>query len=129
MKRFSVVFAALAVAAPGALAAKKPSMKVSPKTVRKGKKVTISGSVPGCPGPATIYSTAFKKATKQNFAGIPSVTAKLNKHHNFSIKVKISKKVKKGRYTVTGRCGGGPFASVVLSVKKANGGGGNFGFY
>ncbi|MBV9310461.1 MAG: hypothetical protein JOZ73_06505 [Solirubrobacterales bacterium] len=130
MKKFSAAFVALAVAAPGALAANQNSLKVSPKSVKRGKKVTVSGTVTGCSGAATIYSSAFKGATKKKFGGIPAVSAKI-KHGKYSVKVKISKKVKKGRYNVSGRCGGGNIGTVVLTVKKAHGGGGGggFGFY
>ena len=130
MKKLTAAFAVLALAAPGALAANQSSLKVSPKTVKRGKTVTVSGTVTGCSGPATIYSRAFKGATKQNFAGIPSVSAKV-KNGKFSVKVKLSKKLKPKKYKVSGRCGGGNFGSATLTVKKkgAGGGGGGLGFY
>jgi hypothetical protein len=134
MKKFSAAFAVLALAAPGAMAAN-ASLKVSPSKIKRGKKVTVSGSVgSGCSGSATIYSRAFKGSTNQNFAGVPSVSATIT-NGKFSIKVKISKKVKPKKYKVSGRCGGGNFGSATLRVKKGGsggsggGGGGGGGFY
>jgi hypothetical protein len=138
MKKFSAAFAALAVAAPGAMAAGNSSthfVKVQPSAVKKGKKVRVYGSVAGggCAkgSQATLYSRAFK-GSKHNFAGIPAVFATVDNNFNFSVKVKISKKVKKGKYKVSGRCGGGNFGRATLTVKKAGSGGsggGGGGFY
>ena len=72
----------LAAFAPAALASSH-FLKVSPGKVAQGNVVTVSGSVDhGCEighksDAATIYSKAFKGATKHNFAGIPSVSASL----------------------------------------------------
>ncbi|MGO9908015.1 MAG: hypothetical protein ACLP4R_10095 [Solirubrobacteraceae bacterium] len=126
MKKLIAAFVALAVFAPAALAATQ-SLKVTPGKVAPGKTVTVSGSVgTGCQigqkGDAvTIISTAFKGATKTNFAGVPSVSASLasNTTGSFSIKVKLAKKVKTGKYSVTGRCGGGNFGPATLKVAKA----------
>jgi len=119
MKRFLLAaLLVLAVAAPAAFAAT-ASLKLSPKAVSAGTKVTVSGSVAkGCqvgkPGDvATIYSKAF--ATSHNYAGIPSVNAPLNSKGAFSIKV-ATKHSASGYYTVSGRCGGGKFASATLTV-------------
>ena len=115
----------VAAFAPGALAASH-FLKVSPSQTHPGKTVTVSGSVGnGCQtghkgDAATIYSNAFKGATKQNFAGVPSVSASLSKSKNgsFSIKITLSKKLKPGTYSVGGRCGGGNFGSAKLKVTK-----------
>lgn len=126
MKKLIVALVGLAVFAPEALAASH-FLKVSPSKVSAGKTVTVSGSVGnGCQtghtgDVATIFSKAFKGATKQNFGGVPSVSASLANSTSgaFSIKVKLSKKVKAGSYSVGGRCGGGNFGSTTLKVKKA----------
>jgi hypothetical protein len=90
--------------------------------------VTVSGSVgTGCQtgktGDAvTVISKAFKGVTgSKNFAGVPSVSASLasSMTGSFSIKVKLAKKVKTGKYSVTGRCGGGNFGPATLKVAKA----------
>jgi len=114
MKKLLAVLAVLAFAAPAAVAATKASVKVSPATVKAGKTVRVYGSVgTGCAkGDAvTLYSKAFK-GSKHEFAGIPAVFAKQDKHHNFSIHVAIEKTVKKGSYTIGGRCGGGNLGSA-----------------
>lgn len=126
MKKLIAALAGLAAFAPGALAASH-FLKASPGKVAAGTTVTISGSVGnGCAighngDSATIYSKAFKGATKHDFAGIPSVAASLTKSKDgsFSVKVKLSEKLKKGKYTVSGRCGGGNFGSTTFRVKPA----------
>jgi hypothetical protein len=136
VKKLVVALIALAVFAPGALAASH-FLKVSPGKVAAGKKVTVSGSVgSGCQvghqgDSATIYSRAFKGATKQNFGGVPSVTASLVKSKNgaFSVTVKLSRSVKAASYSVSGRCGGGKFGSTTLKVTKPSSSSSGPGFY
>jgi len=123
VKKLIAAIVALAVFAPAALAASH-SLKVTPSSAAGGKTVTVSGSVGnGCQtghkgDAATIFSHAFKGATKTNFAGVPSVSASLANSTNgsFSIKVKLAKNVKAGKYSVSGRCGGGNFGSTTLKV-------------
>ncbi len=127
MKKLIATLVALAAFAPGALAASSHFLKVSPSKVAAGKTVTVTGSVGnGCQtghagDTATIISKAFKGATKSNFAGVPSVSASLSEstNGNFSVKVKLAKHLKAGKYSVSGRCGGGNFGSTTLRVKKA----------
>jgi hypothetical protein len=126
VKKLIAALVGLAVFAPSALAASH-FLKVTPAKVAPGKTVTVSGSVgTGCQighkaDAATIFSNAFKGATKTNFAGVPSVSASLANSTNgsFSIKVKLAKKVKTGKYSVGGRCGGGNFGTTTLKVAKA----------
>jgi hypothetical protein len=123
LKKLIAALVGLAVLAPGALAASSHFVKVSPAKVAAGKTVTVSGSVgSGCQtgkksDSATIISKAFK-GSKTNFAGVPSVSASLANSTNgsFSVKVKLSKKLKAGKYSVSGRCGGGNFGSTTLKV-------------
>lgn len=127
MKKLVAAAAGLAAFAPAALAASSHFLKVAPAKTNPGKTVTISGSVDhGCEighkgDAATIYSNAFKGATKQNFAGVPSVSASLaaSKTGAFSIKVKLGKALKTGTYSIGGRCGGGNFGSAKLTITKA----------
>jgi hypothetical protein len=135
MRKLIAAIATLALTAPVALAAGNTAthyLKVSPSTVKRGKTVRVYGSVAGgCGkgGQATLFSGAFKGA-KNNWAGVPAVYAKVGKDSKFSVKVKISKKVKPGKYSVGGRCGGGNFGSATLKVKKGGGGSGSpGGFY
>jgi hypothetical protein len=130
VKKLIAALVAFAVFAPAALASSH-FLKVSPSKVAPGNTVTVSGSVGnGCQighkgDAATIFSNAFKGATKHTPAGVPSVSASLAKSKNgaFSIKVTLNKKVKAGTYSVGGRCGGGLFGSATLKVTKANNGG------
>lgn len=124
MKKLIVAVVGLAVFAPGAFAASSHFLKVSPSKVQQGNVVTVSGSVDhGCEighkgDAATIFSKAFKGATKHNFAGVPSVSASLAKSKNgsFSVKVTLATNVKPGKYSVGGRCGGGNFGTTTLKV-------------
>lgn len=125
MKKLIVAVVGMALFAPGALAATSSHfVKVSPAKVAQGNVVTVSGSVDhGCQighqgDVATIFSKAFKGATKHNFAGVPSVSASLAKSKNgaFSVKVTLASNVKPGKYSVGGRCGGGNFGSTTLKV-------------
>ena len=123
MRKLIAAVVALAVFAPAALASSH-FLKVSPRKVSQGQPVTVSGSVDhGCEighkgDAATIFSRAFKGATKHNFAGVPAVSASLAHSTNgsFSIKVTLSPNVKPGKYSVGGRCGGGNFGTTTLKV-------------
>jgi hypothetical protein len=125
LKKLIAALVGLAVFAPAALASSH-FLKVSPSKTNPGKTVTVSGSVGnGCGighkgDAATIFSKAFKGATKQNFAGVPSVSASLSNSTNgaFSIKVKLTNTLKTGTYSVGGRCGGGNFGTTTLKVAK-----------
>jgi hypothetical protein len=125
MKKLIVAVVGMAFFAPGALAATSSHfLKASPAKVAQGKTVTVSGSVDhGCQighkgDTATIFSKAFKGATKQNFAGVPAVSASLanSKNGTFSLKVTLASNVKPGKYSVGGRCGGGNFGTTTLKV-------------
>jgi hypothetical protein len=136
LKKLIVALVGLAVFAPGALAAS-AFVKVSPGKVQRGKTVTVSGSVgTGCQightgDVATLFSRAFKGATRHNFAGVPAVSASLahSTDGTFSIKVTLSKHVKLGKYSVSGRCGGGNFGSTMLRVIAAGSSGSLPGYY
>jgi hypothetical protein len=105
-------------------------LKVSPGKVKAGKTITISGSVGnGCQtghtgDAATIYSKAFKGATRHNFAGIPSISVSLAGSHDgtFSTKLTLAKHLKAKWYRISGRCGGGNFGSTMLKVKRPSSG-------
>jgi len=124
MKKLIVAVVGMAALAPGAFAASSHFLKVSPAKVAQGKTVTVSGSVDhGCGighkgDVATIFSKAFKGATKQNFAGVPAVSASLanSKDGTFSLKVRLASNVKPGKYSVGGRCGGGNFGSTTVKI-------------
>jgi hypothetical protein len=96
-------------------------MSVSPRAVKQGHVVTVSGAVgDGCkvPGGVTIISRAFRGATRRQFAGVPAVFTTTNRAGDFSKRVTITKTIRPGRYHVGGRCGGGNFGSTTLTVTK-----------
>ncbi|HEY2334270.1 MAG TPA: hypothetical protein VGH58_04590 [Solirubrobacterales bacterium] len=113
-----IVLALLAPAAPAAATAH--FVKVEPTVVEPGHVVRVYGSVGGggCAvgSSATLISTAFKGATKEEFAGVPAVNARVRKGFKFSVKVTLSKGLKPGKYEIGGRCGGGNFGSAKLRV-------------
>jgi hypothetical protein len=136
LKKLIVALIGLAAFAPTALAASH-FVKVSPGKVRPGKTVTVSGSVAtGCQtghtgDAATLFSKAFKGATRHNFARVPAVSASLahSTDGTFSVKVTLSKHVKLGKYLVSGRCGGGNFGSTTLRVINPSSNGSLPGYY
>jgi hypothetical protein len=94
-------------------------VKVSPSSVKAGNATTVSGAVgDGCskPGQATVYSRAFKGATRHEFAGVPAIFITTNRKGKFSKRVTIRRSVRAGRYHVGARCGGGNFGSATLKV-------------
>ena len=131
VKKLLATISALAMTAPAAALAVTPSgytdplakhgLHVSPTSLKAGQTVKVYGSAGGgcAKGDAvTIYSNAFKGATKTNFAGVPSVSATVGNGKKFSRKVKLSSKVKPGKYHVGARCGGGNLGAATLTVKK-----------
>ena len=119
MKRVMLFTLVLAFAL-SAVAWAKVSIKVTPATVKAGNAVTVSGSTgTGCAkGDAvTLLSKAF--STKHEFAGVPAIYAKSGTGGAFSVKTTIPKARKAGKYTITGRCGGGNLGvSASLKVTK-----------
>jgi len=109
----------LGVLAAPAIAAS-PSLKVTPTTVVRGHKVKVFGVVPGCTpgGQVVLLSKAFPTANE--FAGLPAVYAVVAAHSAYSVTVKIPAGKKPGKYTITGRCGGGNLGKVAhLTVVAA----------
>lgn len=98
--------AALGALAAPAIAAS-PSIRVAPTSVVRGHKVTVHGVVPGCipGGQVVLLSKAFPDTNE--FAGLPAVYAIVAAHSAYSATVKIPASKKPGKYTITGRCGGG----------------------
>jgi len=86
-----------------------PSIDVKPKRIRAGRVVVISGLAGGCPkgGEVTLLSRAFPDA--KQFAGVPSVSATVDAHDSYSVRVRIPAGRAPARYTIGARCGGGSF--------------------
>ncbi len=94
-------------------------VKLSPATVRAGRSTKLYGSVGGgcrTPGTVTVYSRAFKGATRREFAGVPVIFTRTDKKGRFSFRVTIKRSVRAGRYHIGARCGGGNFGSATLRV-------------
>jgi hypothetical protein len=93
------------LAAPAVAAG--PTIHASPATVQRGHVVRLHGRVPGCvPGDrVTLISRAFSR--RHTFAGVPAVFAPLMAGHRYAVRARIPRTRRAGRYTVTGRCGGG----------------------
>jgi hypothetical protein len=125
MRKLTAMLATLVVFAslmPAALAAGPHYLKLAPGKVQAGKVVRVYGSVGGgCApgvGAATLYSDAFEGATQDEFAGVPAVYATVRKNSKFSIRIRLSERLRRGAYRVGGRCGGGNFGSARLTVKR-----------
>ena len=84
-----------------------PSIHVSPDTVKAGGRVVVSGSAAGCPSGdrVTLLSRGF--ARRHEFAGVPAVYARVARNGRFGHGVTIPRTTPAGRYTISGRCGGG----------------------
>jgi hypothetical protein len=69
--------------------------------------ITIKGSAGDCRvgNTVSILSRAFVHT--HEFAGVPAVLARVRAGGSFRAKTTIPRKRMRGRYVVTGRCGGG----------------------
>jgi hypothetical protein len=99
----SALAATLCVAAATAAV----SLSVSPATVRAGRMVAIKGSAGDCRvgNTVSILSRAFVHT--HEFAGVPAVLTRVRAGGSFRATTTIPRARKRGRYVVTGRCGGG----------------------
>jgi hypothetical protein len=109
-----VLVAVLAGAATAAAA--RPSLSVTPATVRAGHSVTVAGSAGGCTvgNTVTLISRAF--APTHTFAGLPAVFTRVRTTGRFLVTTRIPARRKPGRYGITARCGGGNLG-VLAHVK------------
>ena len=97
-----------ALARPGLLAlAVRPTIALAPTAVHRGHRVRVHGVAPGCPAGdlVTLISRAF--SGRHRFAGVPAVHARVSSSGRYSVTTRIPAKRAPGRYSVTGRCGGG----------------------
>lgn len=91
--------------------ASSPSIHVTPASVHAGQRVEVSGSAGGCPAGdrVTLLSRAFSR--RHEFAGVPAVFARVKSNGNYALSVLIPSS-RHGRYSITGRCGGGNFGVI-----------------
>jgi hypothetical protein len=83
------------------------SIRVHPHRVEAGHRIHIRGSADGCPvgDRVTLLSEAFPH--RHEFAGVPAVFTRVKSGGKFERRVRIPAHRAAGRYSVTGRCGGG----------------------
>ena len=83
------------------------SIHARPHRVEAGQRVRIFGSADGCPrgDQVTLLSRAFSH--RHEFAGVPAVFTPVRSGGKFGRRVRIPARRAAGRYSVTGRCGGG----------------------
>jgi len=96
----------LAVLAGPALSATRPSLRVTPSTAAPGSKVRVSGNAGGCLR-GDIVSVLSRAFPGHGFAGMGTISARVNARGAFSATGHIRQKAHQGRYAVTARCGGG----------------------
>jgi hypothetical protein len=112
MRRW-VAIAVVACSATAVASASTPSLTVTPSTVVRGRIVLLKGSADGCPvgDMVTLISRAFVHT--HDFAGLPAVFAKVRSGGKFSTTTRIPATKAPGRYSITGRCGGGNLGFLV----------------
>ena len=104
-------------------------LRVAPSKTHPGATITLEGAVGkrcqrGGKGQLPIvYSEAFAGATERSFHGIPAVFVRHADLRNgkFSITLRLSRKLKTGRYRVSGRCAGDRIGSNLISVTHRRG--------
>ena len=114
-----VAAASLLIAAGTALAAA-PDIDVRPAGAYRGELVRVSGNAGNCmPGnTVTLISAAF--GGTQEFAGVPAISTVVRSGGSFSARTRIPRGRAPGRYTVSGRCGGGNLGVTArLRIRRA----------
>jgi hypothetical protein len=107
MVRIVVIAAALVAATAVAASAARPSLTVTPSSVRRGHLVLLKGSADGCHTGDTVVLLSRAFVHTHDFASVPAVWARVRTGGLFSVTTRIPVTKPPGRYTVTGRCGGG----------------------
>lgn len=119
VRSFSLAVLATCAALIAPAVASSPRIAASPNPVHRGHTVRVYGTIQGCPigDQVTLISKAFSH--RHDFAGLPAVFARVGPHHAYSVRTTIPARRNPGRYTVTGRCGGGNLGvSLGLRVLK-----------
>src|SRR5205085_2245202 len=93
-------------------------VNASPTNVPAGHSVRVYGSTRnGCArgDTVTLISAAFDPS--QMFAGVPAISTTVGRNGSFSVRTVIPASRAAGRYTITGRCGGGNFGQAQVRVR------------
>jgi hypothetical protein len=104
-ERLTVSPGSVGVGQPPLLSFQRPTLKVTPRRVRRGGFVRVHGGVSGCQGPVTLISRAFSR--RHQFAGVPAISAPVGAHGAYSVRTRIPARRSPGVYPISGRCGGG----------------------
>jgi hypothetical protein len=97
--------AALAVVT--AASAVRPTLTVTPSSVRRGHVVALRGTADGCPAGDAVELLSRAFVHTHDFAGVPAVYARVQRGGAYAVTTRIPASKAPGRYAVTGRCGGG----------------------
>jgi hypothetical protein len=106
----ALVAAAFCAAAAGAALAARVHLVVRPATVAPGAVVTVSAGSSPCLTPervaqyVTLISAAFPGHA---FGGEGAVRGRIGSRGSFSVHARVRLGLRRGRYPVTARCGGG----------------------
>ena len=107
----------------------RPFLRVAPSKPHPGATITLEGAVGtrclsgGKAELPIVYSKAFTGATNRSFHRIPAVFVQHADLRNgkFSIKLRLSSKLKTGNYRVSGRCAEVRIGSSSISVTHRSG--------
>jgi hypothetical protein len=115
----AVLAAGLAAGLASPLSAAKPSLSVSPASVRAGGTVRLSGSADGCTAGSNTFLLSRAFVRRREFAGVPAVLARVHPGGGFKVWTTIPHSRRPGRYVITARCGGGNLGfAVALRVRS-----------
>ncbi|MDP9283776.1 MAG: hypothetical protein M3P41_02270 [Actinomycetota bacterium] len=101
------VAGSLAVATAIGAASSAVSLVVTPSAAHRGQLVRIHGSAGSCPVGDTVFIISRAFEGTHQFAGVPTVLAKVRAAGHFAATTRIPHRRRVGRYGVTARCGGG----------------------
>jgi hypothetical protein len=84
----------------------RPSLHVRPSLAAPGARVRVFGNAGACRRGDTVFVLSRPFAGR-SFAGVGAITAQVRAHGVFSGLGHLRRNARRGRYTVTARCGGG----------------------
>lgn len=96
---------ALALAGGASASPAHTRLAVTPATVRPGGVVLVTGNAAPCPRGDTVF--AISRAFPGHAYGEGALTGRVRAGGAFSIRGRVRRTIRAGRYAVTARCGGG----------------------
>ena len=128
--RLGIAIALFVLGATAAAAAPRAEIHVRPDPAYRGEVVRVFGNVAGgcaAGNQVTLISGAFSRA--HEFAGVPAIFARAHRDGSFSTRTRIPLARRPGRYSISGRCGGGNLGVTarlrILSARRC----GNYTFH